>query len=105
MMRRRGVAEAGNRAERAAEPTFWRWKCINVIAGLSIPTSVPPWICCCGMAPRAQLRELSPDGQVRLVEIESAGTGLGALKLPPSRPWLAQGQTSLGCGAIARPRS
>ena len=73
--------------ERAAEPTFplavemhqrHRWA-VHPDVGATVDLLLR------GHAPRAQLRELGADGQVRLVEIEPAGTGPRRPQSPPSR--------------------
>ena len=73
--------------ERAAEPTFplavemhqrHRWA-VHPDVGATVDLLLR------GHAPRAQLRELGPDGQVRLVEIEPDGTGPRRPQSPASR--------------------
>ena len=87
--------------ERAAEPTFplavemhqrHRWA-VHPDVGATVDLLLR------GHAPRAQLRELSPDGQVRLVEIEPAGTGPRRPQTPPPAPLAFSGtnQSWLWC--------
>ncbi|MGC6483680.1 MAG: AAA family ATPase [Synechococcus sp.] len=73
--------------ERAAEPTFplavemhqrHRWA-VHPDVGATVDLLLR------GHAPRAQLRELDADGQVRLVEVEPSGTTLRRPQAPQSR--------------------